>query len=123
MYIVGKKYRFRIISAAANCPIEVFIQNHTFTAISSEGGHIQPFEADVLNLSGGERWDIVVSADQPVANYWLYARGLHDCREKQQTAILSYEGSDSSVLPDGVEDASTVRESYGDALLVSTQSE
>ena len=38
-----------------NCPIEVYIENHTILAIASDGSDIDPVETDVLVISGGER--------------------------------------------------------------------
>lgn len=40
----------------------------------------------------GERYDFVVSADQPVGAYWIQLRGLGECgiRRVQQLAILRY---------------------------------
>ena len=43
----------------------------------------------------GERYDVVISADQPVSNYWIRAVGLRDCAFTNGTAaaILKYEGA------------------------------
>lgn len=40
----------------------------------------------------GERYDFVISADQPVGAYWIQVRGLGECGNKrvQQLAILRY---------------------------------
>lgn len=40
----------------------------------------------------GERYDFVISADQPVGAYWVQVRGLGECgiRRVQQLAILRY---------------------------------
>lgn len=40
----------------------------------------------------GERYDFVISADQPVGAYWFQVRGLGECgiRRVQQLAILRY---------------------------------
>lgn len=40
----------------------------------------------------GERYDFVITADQPVGAYWVQLRGLGECgiRRVQQLAILRY---------------------------------
>lgn len=45
-----------------------------------------------LVLFTGERYDFVITADQPVGAYWIQLRGLGECgiRRAQQLAILRY---------------------------------
>lgn len=40
----------------------------------------------------GERYDFVITADQPVGAYWIQLRGLGECgiKRAQQLAILRY---------------------------------
>jgi len=40
----------------------------------------------------GERYDFVITADQPVGAYWIQLRGLGECgiRRAQQLAVLRY---------------------------------
>ena len=40
----------------------------------------------------GERYDFVITADQPVGAYWMQVRGLGECGEAraQQLAIVRY---------------------------------
>lgn len=40
----------------------------------------------------GERYDFVITADQPVGAYWIQLRGLGECgiRRVQQLAVLRY---------------------------------
>jgi Multicopper oxidase len=51
----------------------------------------------------GQRYDIVVEADQPVDNYWLRLVATTGCSNVANTtdlsAILRYEGADTSVDP------------------------
>lgn len=46
----------------------------------------------LLPFQIGERYDFVISADQPVGAYWVQVRGLGECgiRRVQQLAILRY---------------------------------
>nr|CAH7745046.1 unnamed protein product [Callosobruchus chinensis] len=93
----GYRYRFRIINAGfLNCPIEISIDNHTLTVIGTDGDSIKPLEAASLVTYAGERFDIVVTANQDKGLYWIRFRGLMDCDERfkrtHQVAVLEYEG-------------------------------
>lgn len=94
----GRRYRFRHINAGfLNCPIELSIDNHTITAIASDGNSLEPREATFLVTYAGERWDFIVNTNQEIGNYFIRARGLMDCDERFtssfQMAILHYNGA------------------------------
>lgn len=44
------------------------------------------------SLFAGERYDFVITADQPVGAYWIQVRGLGECGTKRamQLAVLRY---------------------------------
>jgi len=94
----GFRYRFRIVNAEyLNCPIVVSVDNHTLTAINSDGYDIEAMEVGSIVTYSGERFDFVLNANQEVDNYWLRLKGLMDCSERFtsafQVAILRYEGA------------------------------
>ena len=93
--VKGHRYRFRHVNAGfLNCPIELSIDNHTITAIATDGNSVDPKEATFLVTYAGERWDFIVNANQEVGNYFIRARGLMDCDERFtssfQMAVLHY---------------------------------
>ncbi|XP_034257023.1 laccase-4-like [Thrips palmi] len=97
----GKRYRLRLaFNSAIYCPVHLSIDNHTMTAIASDGGDIKPVQVDSLMLNAGERWDVVVAADQPVDQYWVRMQALGDCGAAKgrvfQQAALVYEGSNAA---------------------------
>lgn len=97
----GGSYRFRTINAGfLNCPVEISIDDHNITVISSDGGYFEPVVVSTLVTYAGERFDFVVKADHPVGNYWVRVRGLMDCDERfikaHQVAILRYDGAPES---------------------------
>jgi hypothetical protein len=49
----------------------------------------------------GERTDFVLTADQPVANYWLHVNTAEDCDSStiEGAAILRYDGAPESSEP------------------------
>lgn len=55
------------------------------------------FSAKSLVSYAGERFDVIVVANQPVGNYWIRIKGLIDCGPKFtkafQVAVLRYDGA------------------------------
>ncbi|EEZ98364.1 laccase 1 isoform X1 [Tribolium castaneum] len=97
----GYRYRFRVINAGfLNCPIEVSIDNHTLSVISTDGSDFNATEVDSLVTYAGERFDFIVTADQPQDVYWMHFRGLMDCDERftraYQVAVLEYKGTQTN---------------------------
>jgi len=94
----GKRYRFRIINAGIlYCPIEISIDSHNLTVISSDGSDVEPYEVESLVIMAGERFDFVMNASQTIRNYWLKAKGHASCSTFKvfQTGIISYKGAKS----------------------------
>ncbi|XP_065347467.1 uncharacterized protein LOC135944434 isoform X1 [Cloeon dipterum] len=101
----GKKYRFRLINSGYNnCPMELSVDNHTITVISTDGSNLQPIPVDSVVSYAGERFDFVLSANQSIGRYWIRIKGLMDCDERFrsafQAAILTYEGANMSKEPE-----------------------
>ncbi|XP_031785568.1 laccase [Nasonia vitripennis] len=92
----GKRYRFRLLNLGSqNCPIHVSIDDHPMLAISADGADIKSVEVDSIHIMPGERYDFVLSADQPVDNYWIRLKGDIMCSllETPQLASLRYRSS------------------------------
>ncbi|KAL4713687.1 hypothetical protein ACJJTC_004218 [Scirpophaga incertulas] len=94
----GYKYRFRVINAEfLNCPIELSVDGHNITVISSDGYDLEPISATSLVTYAGERYDFILEANNEIENYWIRFRGLMDCDERftkaKQVGVLHYEGA------------------------------
>ena len=66
------------------------------TIIEVDGTEVQPVEVDSIPIYAGQRYSVVVTADQPVGNYWIrYLTTLPNATFDggQNTAILRYEGA------------------------------
>jgi len=90
----NSRTRFRAIShATLYCPMEITIDDHNLTVISSDGRDIQPVTVSTLTLNGGERYDFIVNASQPPANYWMRVKGVGgtNCNNISQKAIVRYD--------------------------------
>ncbi|XP_074656792.1 uncharacterized protein LOC141910001 [Tubulanus polymorphus] len=86
----GKKYLFRIIGAQAHKQFAVSFHGHQFQVVASDGADIKPFMATSVIVSGGERFDVILTADQPVDNYWIEGYTKDNWKAH---AILHYNGA------------------------------
>ncbi|KAF7300190.1 Laccase 2 [Mycena kentingensis (nom. inval.)] len=106
--VPGKRYRFRIINASARHDYQVSIdgvrvparQKHNMTVIGVDGFPIEPWVSNSFNMLAGQRYDVVVTADQPVGNYWIntFLGGGDPARNPELNVtfgrgILHYEGA------------------------------
>ncbi|XP_078000548.1 uncharacterized protein LOC144453143 [Glandiceps talaboti] len=102
----GFRYRFRLIfNGNSDCPIYFSIDYHILTVISTDGNPVEPYQTDILGMSNGERFDVVIATDQDIDNYWIRAKGIEPdsfdllCPNISSTAILHYDGAPEDNLP------------------------
>jgi Multicopper oxidase len=89
----GKRFRFRLINSATNvCPYQFQIEKHNFTIIATELSNVEPLVVDTLHYLSGERYDIMIEANQPIGEYWIRIREIEPCWKKIEAfAILKYQ--------------------------------
>lgn len=93
----GLRYRFRVIySSNTNCTLDISVDNHTLTVVSSDSFDFKPITVESIGITSGERYDFIVNANQKVGTYWIRARGNYQCAGMIQGAVLRYEGSPAS---------------------------
>ncbi|EIN14730.1 laccase [Punctularia strigosozonata HHB-11173 SS5] len=106
----GLRYRFRLVSISCDPNFTFQIDGHKFTIIEVDGVNHQPLEVDSLQIYAGQRYSIVLKANQPINNYWIranpnngaasgFANGIN-------SAILRYVGAGASE-PTTAQDTST----------------
>ncbi|KZS91091.1 laccase [Sistotremastrum niveocremeum HHB9708] len=69
----GYTYRFRLINYSCLLSYNVTIDRHKFYVIEADGVTHKPLLVDSLEIFIGQRYSIVVKADQPIDNYWFRA--------------------------------------------------
>ncbi|KAI1625341.1 multicopper oxidase-domain-containing protein [Exophiala viscosa] len=69
----GKKHLFRLINTASQNMYSVHFDQHTMTVIAADLVPIVPYETEWLNIGIGQRYDVIVEMNQPVAGYFLRA--------------------------------------------------
>jgi len=68
-----KRYRIRLLSISCD-PFYIFeIDSHRLTVIEVEGQNTYPYTVDNIMIHAGQRYSLVLNANQPVGNYWIRA--------------------------------------------------
>ena len=89
----GLRYRFRIVGASCDPWFNFTIDGHQMTIIEADGNEVEPVIADSIPVFAGQRYSVVVNADQPIGNYWIRALSNHPNQTfngGQSSAILRY---------------------------------
>ncbi|KIK91567.1 laccase [Paxillus rubicundulus Ve08.2h10] len=92
----GLRYRLRVLGLACDLTYNFTIDGHRMTIIEVEGNEVLPVEVDSIPIFAGQRYSVVITANQPVANYWIRADGgqanqIFD--GGMNSAILRYAGA------------------------------
>lgn len=107
----GKKYRLRLINTAVDQFFHVSADSHPFKVITSDFVPVKPWTTSDLNMAIGQRYDVIINANQAVGNYWLRTQPGTSCggnriinSGKVLGAIIQYDGApDSEPTTTGVE--------------------
>ncbi|KAJ5388161.1 Multicopper oxidase type 3 [Penicillium cosmopolitanum] len=100
-FTADTSYRFRLVNAAVDTHFKFSIDNHTLTVIAMDLVPIEPFNTTVLSIAMGQRYDIVVNADQSTGNesFWMRAIPQSACSDNDSTNNIKgivYYGSSPS---------------------------
>ncbi|THU98911.1 Cu-oxidase-domain-containing protein [Dendrothele bispora CBS 962.96] len=89
--VQGKRYRFRIINESARNVFTMSVDGHNLTIIEADGVATTPLTVDEVEMLAGQRYSVVLEANQPVDNYWFNAPfvGGDPTRNLNQNATLS----------------------------------
>ena len=73
----GNTYRFRLVGTMSLFCFRVSIDGHRMTVIATDGNYIEPVETDYVIIHAGERYDVLVTANQTGQNdFWIRAETL-----------------------------------------------
>ncbi|KAJ7913038.1 yellow laccase [Mycena leptocephala] len=94
----GKRYRFRLVSLSCD-PNWIFsIDGHSMTIIEVDGVNHKPLIVDSIQIFAGQRYSFILTANKPIANYWIRAQPTLDGTNQgfvnaTNSAILRYLGA------------------------------
>ncbi|PSR74295.1 multicopper oxidase [Coniella lustricola] len=71
----GSSYRLRLVNSAVDSMFDFSIDNHTLEVISIDFVPIVPYTTDVISIGMGQRYDVIVTADQSAiaSDFWMRA--------------------------------------------------
>ena len=98
----GAAMRLRLINAGASFAGQVCIDGHRMTVIATDAADTQELEVDCVNMHVAERYDVIIRADQPVANYWIRVQTLEYEYNHTALAVLNYAGVEPTLTPSSV---------------------
>ena len=68
-----KRYRLRLINTSVENMFQVSLDNHDFEVIAADFVPIQPYNTTWLFIGIGQRYDVIITADQEPSAYWFRA--------------------------------------------------
>ncbi|QRW09966.1 Multicopper oxidase [Ceratobasidium sp. AG-Ba] len=86
----GKRYRLRVINASAIASFRFGIEGHKMTVIEMDGVYTKPLEVDQFDLLAGQRYSVILTANQKPDTYWINAPITNVLNTNVQ-ALLVYE--------------------------------
>ncbi|KIK42100.1 multicopper oxidase [Suillus luteus UH-Slu-Lm8-n1] len=92
----GKRYRLRLVAMSCDPNFLFSIDGHNLTVIEADGQLTEPLVVDQLQIFAGQRYSVVLIADQRVDNFWM--RSLPNLPNASyvggtNSAILRYRGA------------------------------
>ncbi|KAK6927150.1 N-acetyltransferase B complex, non-catalytic subunit [Dillenia turbinata] len=70
----GETVLLRVINAALNQPLFFAVANHKLTVVGADAAYTKPFTTKILMLGPGQTTNVLLTADQPPAEYYMAAR-------------------------------------------------
>ncbi|KAI4761530.1 putative multicopper oxidase, type 1 [Aureobasidium sp. EXF-3400] len=102
----GKKHRLRLINTSVDTHMMVKLDDHPFTVIAADFIPVNPvLPGEWLLVAIGQRYDVVIEANQTSGNYWFRAEAANACGSASRgngRAIFRYDASDTSI-PGGID--------------------
>lgn len=101
-FVQGQSYMFNLVNTGIQSSYKFYIDGHNLTVISADFVPIIPYETNVLDINIGQRYQVIVTANQPVGSYWLRFDNQNACAttilSDNIKGIINYAGS-SGALP------------------------
>ncbi|XP_043704143.1 laccase-12-like [Telopea speciosissima] len=94
----GETNLLRVINAALNQQLFFTVANHKLTVVGADASYLKPFTTSVIMLGPGQTTDVLITADQTPARYYIAARAYNSAQgapfdNTTTTAILQYKSA------------------------------
>lgn len=95
----GDKVRLRIMNPSSATIYTVRLAGHSLTVTHADGRPVEPMEVDVLRIGMGERYDVLLTADNP-GRWALYTLKDETPAGGYRLATILYQGIESTSYSD-----------------------
>ncbi|KAK3329784.1 Cupredoxin [Apodospora peruviana] len=75
----GKKHLLRLVNTGSEVTFRFAIDKHKMTVVAMDFVPIVPYETKTLLIAIGQRYDVIVEADQDAGDYWARAVPMLTC--------------------------------------------
>ncbi|XP_021909821.1 laccase-13-like, partial [Carica papaya] len=93
----GETILLRIINAAMNQELFFSVANHKLTVVAVDAAYTKPFTTNVIMIAPGQTTNVLLTADQPPARYYMAAHAYNTANaafdNTTTTAILEYKSA------------------------------
>ncbi|KAJ9654059.1 laccase, multicopper oxidase, benzenediol:oxygen oxidorectuctase [Neophaeococcomyces mojaviensis] len=99
----GKKYLLRFVNTATQDGYKIGLDGHNLTVVAADFVPIEPWTTDWLYIGVGQRYDVIVEANQPIGSYWMHFVPQASCSNNKITnavSIFTYQGANSTTPSD-----------------------
>ena len=93
----GERVRLRLINPSGSTTFRVAIGGHKMSVTYADGHPVKPIDVDTLEISMGERYDVIVSADNP--GVWPLVAMSTDEPQRGARAIIRYADARGTAAP------------------------
>jgi hypothetical protein len=96
-----KKHRVRLINMSVDNHFMVSLDNHQMEVISADFVPIVPYNTTHIFLGIGQRYDVIITGNQPAGSYWFRAESQsqagcgNNANNGNILSIFSYEGHET----------------------------
>jgi FtsP/CotA-like multicopper oxidase with cupredoxin domain len=89
LFKAGKKYRIRLINVAIDGQFQFSIDGHKMKVIANDLVPIVPYDTNILKITIGQRYDVIVEADQGHGDFWIRGGWNSACGSLNNAANLT----------------------------------
>jgi FtsP/CotA-like multicopper oxidase with cupredoxin domain len=91
-----KTHRLRIVNTSLDSALRVSLDGHPFTVIANDFVPVVPYPTNYLLVGIGQRYDVIINANQTAGNYWFRAEAEGACFSSNSghgKSIFTYNGT------------------------------
>ncbi|KAH7096436.1 laccase [Auriculariales sp. MPI-PUGE-AT-0066] len=102
-FVPGKKHRIRFVNTSVDTFFRVSLDGHNMTVIQTDFVPIKSFQAETIGIAIGQRYDVIITANQNKSNYWLRTLPQAACGRNTNdglgvaNAYVSYQGAPNAL--------------------------